>query len=331
MGSQETKALLTDSFEREFAYLRLSVTDACNFRCAYCLPNGYRKNEAQNPLELVEIRRLVRAFAGLGFWKVRLTGGEPTLRQDIVDIAATVKATDGVERVALSTNAYRLRQLAPALRAAGVTHVNVSVDSLDRRRFAEITGQDRLPEVLEGIENALELGLHVKTNAVLLRDTIDRDLESFLDWIRQTPVSVRFIELMRTGDNADYFMAQHTSASRLQEALLRLGWRREQRSPGDGPAVGFSHPDHLGRVGIIAPYSPDFCSSCNRLRVSCRGELRLCLFGEGGYSLRALLQDDSQIEELQATVRHLLSDKKASHSLQEGKYGSTRNFAGIGG
>lgn len=322
---------LTDGFHRQFAYLRLSVTDACNFRCSYCLPNGYQKTERDAPLRIDEIRRLTQAFAGLGFWKVRLTGGEPTLRQDIVEIARAVKAVPGIERVALSTNAYRLRQLAPALKEAGVSHVNVSIDSLDPARFHEITGHDRLQEVLAGVETARAVGMAVKTNAVLLRDTLEHDLEPFLAWARERDLSVRFIELMRTGDNGEYFAAQHTPASALQARLLRLGWHRRDREEGSGPAVVFEHAQSRGTVGIIAPYSADFCTTCNRLRVSCRGDLRLCLFGEGGYPLRALLQDDSQREELQATVQRLLGEKQAAHSLQEGKYGSTRHFAGIGG
>jgi cyclic pyranopterin phosphate synthase len=323
--------MLQDGFQREFQYLRLSVTDTCNFRCTYCLPNGYRKTDADAPLTGEEIRRLVRAFARMGFWKVRLTGGEPTLRRDIVELARTVASTDGIRQVALSTNGYRLAALAQPLVEAGVSRFNVSIDSLDRARFAEMTGQDRLEEVLAGTRAVLALGAQLKINAVWMRRTLERDLDGFLAWLRETPAAVRFIELMRTGENGALFGVEHVSSSELQARLLRDGWRRQERAAGSGPAVEFTHADYAGRVGIIAPYGPDFCTTCNRLRVSSRGDLRLCLFGEGGYALREWLQHDSQADELVARVHAVLGEKKVSHFLQEGNYGSTRNFAGIGG
>ena len=324
---------LQDTFERKFAYLRLSVTEACNFRCVYCLPNGLsRQPEPENYLSVPEIRRLVSAFSGMGFWKIRITGGEPTLRVDILEIAKSVAEVPGVTRVALSTNAYRLKKIARDLKSAGVTHLNVSLDSLDRETFHEITGFDKLSDVLSGIETALGLGFAgVKVNAVLMKGRNDEALSTFQEWIRDIPVSVRFIELMRTGENENLFSRHHAPATFLQEQLLVQGWKRLARLDGDGPAVEFRHPDYAGAIGIIAPYSPDFCSTCNRLRISSRGDLRLCLFGEGGYSLRHLLQSDDQEGELQETVHRLMGEKKESHYLQEGQYGSTRNFASIGG
>ncbi len=324
--------MLTDSHQRHFQYLRLSVTDTCNFRCVYCLPDGQKKTAQPPQLSREEIRRLVRGFAGLGFWKVRLTGGEPTVRQDILEIARDVADVPGIRRVALSTNGYRLASLAGALRAAGVSDVNISLDTLDRERFREVTGQDKLGDVVAGIEAALAAGFRsVKINAVWMQGSLERELGAFLDWVRGTPVSVRFIELMRTGDNAAFFEKRFVPSTQLQTVLLRAGWRRQERQTGDGPAVGYAHPEYRGTIGIIAPYSPDFCASCNRLRVNCRGDLRLCLFGEGGYPLRPFLREDTQVGELQQAVRAVLVDKKAGHELQEGRYGLTRNFATIGG
>ncbi len=325
-------ASLTDGFGRAFHYLRVSVDDVCNFKCVYCLPDGYHKTEPDPPLSAAELRRLVTAFAGMGFWKFRLTGGEPTSRHDIVDLAAAVAVVPGVRRLGLSTNGGRLAALAPALKAAGVQAVNVSVDSLDRERFREITGRDMLPAALQGIERCLALGFEsVKANVVLLKGLNDGELEGFLEWTRETPVGVRFIELMRTGDNAAFFGERHLPAAGLLELLAAKGWTEEPRREGDGPARTFRRPGHRGSIGVIAPYDAGFCSTCNRLRVTSRGALRLCLFAEADVPLRHLLQDDAQAEELRRTVRELLARKEASHYLPEGRTGSTRHFAMIGG
>ncbi len=322
---------LVDSFGRTFSYLRLSVEDACDYRCRYCLPGGYKKEESEPPLSVDEIRRLAAAFAELGFWKVRLTGGEPTLRRDLVEIAAAVAGTPGVRRVALSTNGARLAELAPGLARAGVSAVNVSVDSLDPARFREITGHDHLPRILEGIERALALGLTVKLNAVLMKGLNDGEFERFVELSRARPLAVRFIELMPTADNIDFFTERHLKAESLAARLAENGWTEAPRAEADGPARRFSKPGFAGSVGVIAPYAEDFCATCNRLRVTARGRLRMCLFAEGEHSLRPLLRSDDQRAELQESVRALLGRKDVSHYLPDGKLGNTRHFAAIGG
>ncbi len=322
---------LIDDFGRCFHYLRLSVTDACNFRCRYCLPNGYRKTEDDSPLNIAEIARLTGAFAELGFWKVRLTGGEPTVRQDIVAIAKTVALIPGVRRVALSTNGYRLAELAPALKAAGIAAVNVSVDSLDPARFEELTGQNNLNVVLTGINRSLELGLETKINVVLMKGLNDAEFGSFVELARERRISVRFIELMPTIDNKDFFAAHHFKAEALIAWLETNGWSERARREGDGPARAFQKRGYNGYVGVIAPYAKDFCSTCNRLRVTSRGRLRLCLFSAAEHSLRDLLQDDAQSLLLQERVKTLLGLKEISHSLPEGNLGNTKHFAMMGG
>lgn len=322
---------LADSHGRTFTYLRLSVEDACDYRCLYCLPGGYKKEEPEPPLSVDEIRRLVAAFAGMGFWKVRLTGGEPTVRRDIVEIAAAVAKTPGIRRTALSTNGARLAELAGGLAAAGITAVNVSVDSLDPERFRQVTGRDDLPKVLAGVERALALGLTVKLNAVLMKGLNDGEFARFVEFTRNRDVSVRFIELMPTADNMDFFAARHLKAESLVAWLNENGWTEQARAEADGPARRFTKEGHAGSVGVIAPYAKDFCASCNRLRVTSRGRLRLCLFAEGEHSLRPLLQKDSQLSELQNSVSALIGRKDASHYLPEGRLGDTRHFAAIGG
>ncbi|MFI5362685.1 MAG: GTP 3',8-cyclase MoaA [Elusimicrobiota bacterium] len=323
--------ILADSFGRKFHYLRLSVEDACDYRCRYCLPGGYKKEEPEPPLSVHEIRRLAAAFAGMGFWKVRLTGGEPTLRRDLVEIASVVSATPGIRRVALSTNGARLLSLADDLARAGVSAVNVSVDSLDPARFREITGHDHLPQVLAGVARAQELGLDVKLNAVLMKGLNDGEFARFVELAREKPLGVRFIELMPTADNVDFFTARHLKAESLASWLTENGWSERPRAEADGPARRFEKDGYAGSVGVIAPYAKDFCSTCNRLRVTSRGRLRLCLFAEGEHSLRPLLQSDAQRGELQETVAALLGRKDPTHYLPEGRLGNTRHFAAIGG
>lgn len=322
---------LKDSFDRAFRYLRLSVEDACNFRCVYCLPEGYKKTQQAPPLSRDEVGRLLRAFAELGLWKVRLTGGEPTLRQDIVELVETAVATPGVRAVALSTNGHRLRELAPRLKSAGLSSINISVDSLDPGRFEELTGRRLLAEILSGVEDCLSLGLKTKLNAVLLAGLNDGELGSFLDYARNRPVEVRFIELMRNGATLPIFEQRHLSAKAVLDLLAERGFSEEPRGPADGPARRFSHRDFHGKIGVIAPYSPDFCSTCNRLRVTSRGGLRLCLFAEEDFDLRPLLQEDGQREALKTRVRELLGRKEPSHYLPEGRYGGAKNFAVMGG
>lgn len=323
---------LTDGFGRRFPYLRLSLTEACNFRCTYCLPDGYQADGRPAFLAVDEIERLVRAFATLGMHKIRLTGGEPSLRKDLDQIIATVAKVPGIRKVAITTNGSVLPRRLPGWHAAGLTALNVSMDSLRRDRFHAITGHDRLPEILEGLEMAQQLGMEsIKLNAVLLRGSNDDELPQWMAFLRDRPISVRFIELMRTGDNQAYFERHHLRADVLVDQLLAAGWQLRPRADDAGPAREYGHPDHRGRIGIIAPYSKDFCKGCNRLRVTARGDLRLCLFGDFGVALRPLLQHDDDRDALLARVTTQLGLKAAGHGLHQGQTGLTPHLASIGG
>jgi cyclic pyranopterin phosphate synthase len=323
---------LRDACGRDLHYLRLSVTDRCNFRCVYCLPHGCPRGDGERPLTLAEIERLVQGFAGLGFWKVRLTGGEPTLRPDVVEVVRRVALTPGIRRVGLTTNGHRLASLAPRLRDAGLASLNVSVDSLDAARFREITGTDRLDAVVRGVEAALAAGIpSVKVNAVLLRGMGDGELNRFFDWTEKVPLTVRFIELMQTAENGVLFGQARLPASAVAEELGRLGWTRLPRDEGDGPAANYAHPAHAGRVGLISAYEKGFCEACNRLRVSSVGDLKLCLFGDGEVPLRPLLRGAGQREALMALVEAAVTAKPAHHDLAAGRCGSTANLAMTGG
>lgn len=328
----EDNVLIGDRFGRRFPYLRLSVTDVCNFSCSYCLPDGYQKTHNDEFMSVPEIRRLVTAFAGLGTWKIRLTGGEPTVRPDFIELAQTVSSIPGIRRLAFTTNGYRLPERAQSYFDSGLRAINVSIDSLDPRKFHEITGHNRLSEIVEGVNAALNAGFEtVKINTVLLKGVNDDELDGFLAFVENRPVSLRFIELMQTGDNLTYFRKHHIPSTVILSKLIARGWMLQERVDGAGPAVEYAHPSYAGRIGLIAPYAKDFCSTCNRLRVSARGSLHLCLFGTGGYDLRSLLQDDTHNDALKDKILSLMQFKRSSHFLHHGDTGARQHLASIGG
>ncbi len=322
-----------DKFHRKFYYLRLSVTDVCNFKCTYCLPDGYKPSGKNSSfLSLPEIKRVVKAFADCGTSKVRITGGEPSLRKDFTDIIHTVASMQGIEKVATTTNGYRMAKQVADWREAGLTHINVSVDSLDPRMFHQITGENKFTEVMQGIDRAFEVGYEqVKVNVVLMKDLNHNELPAFLNWIKDRPIQLRFIELMQTGEMDDLFSKHHVSGVAIRNQLIANGWLLKVRSRNDGPAQVFVHPDYKGEIGLIMPYEKDFCESCNRLRVSAMGKLHLCLFGEHGIDLRDLLERDDQEGELIERIQAQLQTKSVSHFLQDGNTGMTPHLASIGG
>ena len=325
--------MLTDTHNRRFNYLRLSVTDACNFRCNYCLPDGYQKpcSDIEKPLTVDEIRSLVKAFSLNGTSKVRITGGEPSLRKDLPEIIRACKSIDGIETVAMTTNGYRLTRQLDSYIDAGLDQINISADSLRPETFQLITGQDKLHEVLNSIDLAIARGLKtVKLNAVLLREYNAEELSHFFNFVKDRPVTVRFIELMETGDNGEFFNQQHLKGLDIQKQLENSGWVPRLRGTNAGPAIEYAHPDYQGGIGLIMPYSKDFCQSCNRLRVSSEGNLHLCLFADNNLPLRPFLLEEST-EALALRIRRLVLGKLEGHDLHHGATGSTRHLAMLGG
>lgn len=331
----EPSTRLIDSFGRRLTYLRVSVTDRCNFRCTYCLPE-----DADFPfgdkafLSVDEIEAIVGALVRLGIRRVRLTGGEPLVRKDILEIARRLKALPGLENLALSTNGTGLVELAPALKAAGVDRVNVSVDSLDAERFRAITRRGDVQEVWRGVEAALDAGLHpVKLNAVLLGKSNLPDVERLAALTLDRPLSVRFIEMMPTEVNhhlqAEEFVSADVVRARLEERFGPLS--PAETGPRTGPAKAFRFPGATGSVGFITPLSHTFCADCNRLRLTARGELRLCLFADRVYPLRHLLAAPSPEAALEAEILRVLAEKPAEHMLTQGNYGNLVSFMQIGG
>ena len=328
--------LLQDSFGRKFPYIRMSITDVCNFKCGYCLPNGYQVDKSDNRkfLHLDEIKRLAKCFSELGVCKIRITGGEPTVRKDFFDIVKVLKFESGIKKVVITTNGYHLDQKAKQLIDSGLNGINISIDSLDRETFKNITNHDRLPEILRGIKNLQDLGFeNIKINGVLLNgvNASEKDFNKWSEFIKNNKIDYRYIELMRTGDNLDYFNKYHVSSKVFKDYLNKNKWIYQTLGKDAGPSLNYINPDYKGKFGIIAPYSKDFCKSCNRLRITSRGDLRLCLFGNTGISIRHLLQKDEQLEELKDLILKQMRFKKESHYLELGETGLTKNLSTTGG
>lgn len=322
--------MLEDKFGRKFHYLRLSVTDVCNYRCDYCLPDGYQGGKPTGFMSIDEIDTLVAAFAQLGTHKVRITGGEPSLRSDLTDIIERIAANPSICHIGLTTNGFLLEKHIEDWHQAGLNSVNVSIDSLDPKMFNAITGHDHLERILRGIERAIKLGVTVKVNAVLMKQINQHSMQGFLDWIKQQPITLRFIELMQTGDNKSLFEQQHVSGQPIKQTLVEQGWQPVIRDQAAGPAQEFYHPQFAGRIGLIMPYSKDFCASCNRLRVTAKGKLHLCLFADQGLDLRDVIED-GDVRLVKSRLISLLGDKHATHYLDQGFTGATQHLAMLGG
>ena len=327
---------LKDSFGRTFPYIRLSITDVCNFKCGYCLPNGYQIDKSDNRkfLHLDEVRRLAKALSELGVNKIRLTGGEPTVRKDFFDIVKTIKENSGIKKTVITTNGYHLDKIAYKIKESGLDGINISIDSLNKEVFKKVTSHDRLEEILRGIKVLQSLNFkNIKINAVLLKGINDSedDFNQWSNFIQENKIDFRYIELMQTGDNLDYFRKYHVPATKFTDYLNKNNWIIQTFGRDAGPAKNYLNPKFKGKFGIIAPYSKDFCKTCNRLRITAKGDLRLCLFGNTGINIRHLMQTDNQIEELKDLILKQLNFKKESHYLELGETGLMKNLSTTGG
>jgi len=283
-------------------------------------------------LSLPEISRLVKAFALNGTRKIRITGGEPTLRKDLPEIIALCKQTPGIEKVALTSNGYRIEHQLADLKAAGLDALNLSADSLRPETFKLITGHDKLEAIYRALDVAEAENIHhIKLNTILLREYNSHEIQDFFEFIRHRKVTLRFIELMQTGDNGGFFKAQHFPGTHIQQQLLANGWTLRTKAGHDGPALEYSHPDYAGGIGLIMPYSRNFCADCNRLRVSSNGRLHLCLFADDNLALREYLSPAYSIEQLAAHLRECVLGKQSGHDLHAAKTGAIRHLAMIGG
>jgi len=296
---------LIDPFGRKIEYVRVSVTDKCNYRCGYCMPEQGVHPEGRHTeyLSYDELARIIKAFVNLGVAKIRLTGGEPLVRKNLASFVEQIKTFDGLEDISLSTNAHYLEREASALKKAGVSRVNVSIDSLKPSRFKNITRGGDLKKVLAGVDKALEVGLQpVKFNMVVMKGTNDDEIEAMVDYGLAKGVEVRFIETMPIGPAGVSLMDQHYPASKILQRVKQHVGKDLIPSTGkthDGPSKNFKIAGTDTRIGVISAVSQHFCESCNRVRLTAKGVLALCLGQEDSVDLRTPLREGITDEALE--------------------------------
>lgn len=326
---------LIDGFRRPITYLRISVTDKCNLRCIYCMPEeGLEWLRREEILSYEEIASIVRAAASVGVRSIRLTGGEPLVRRDLSRLVAAIATVPGIDDVALSTNGLLLEAQLPELVAAGLTRVNLSLDTLRADRFEAIARRPGLEAVLRGIEAVVRAGLSpVKLNCVVMRGKNDDELPDFAELTRRLPIFVRFIEVMPVHENLELQRDTYVSSEEILRRIAAMGELRAVAGPGgNGPARYFALPGAAGAIGVISPLSHDYCERCNRVRLTADGRLRLCLFGDHAVDLRTPLRAGATTDRLAGMLRSAMLIKPERHHLRLGESSSRmRAFSEIGG
>ena len=323
-----------DRYQREIHYLRLSVTDLCNLRCRYCMPDGVEKLEREAVLTYEEFLRLAALFARCGIDTVRVTGGEPLVRKNVAQLVAGLKETPGIRRVTLTTNAVLLAEQLPALLDAGLDSVNISLDTLRPEVFRQITARDDFAAVQAGLQAALQSGLPVKLNCVPQAGVNEGELEQLAALAKDNAMQVRFIEMMPIGYGA---AMPCISGPELRVRFARRWPELAPLSPaqehalGDGPAVYYTVPGWQGSIGFIAAVHGKFCASCNRVRLTSQGFLRPCLASETGCDLRALLRSGADDAQLLTAIRETIWAKPREHHFNDSSMPATRGMYRIGG
>jgi len=323
---------LRDQFGRSIEYLRISVTDRCNFRCLYCMPaEGLQWLPKAEILTYEEIAATVGQLAPLGLRRLRITGGEPTIRPDLERLVAQLRAVPGIEDIALSTNGVRLEALGPTLRAAGLDRVNISADSLRADRIAAISRRNLGFDPVRAATAAERAGLDpVKINMVVMRGVNDDEVEEFARLTLEHPWHIRFIELMPVGEMRDLTWEHVVPSDEVLARIRTLGALEPAAGParGNGPAVYYAFPGARGTIGMITPMTHTYCGSCNRVRLTADGRLRTCLFGDHEVDLRTPLRAG---EPLESHFRRALAEKPKEHALLQMKVGGLRALSQVGG
>ena len=347
--------LLVDSHGRVLRDLRISITDRCNFRCLYCLPeteaahNFYRGRWANLPdstpiiqqwvprskiLSFEEIERVVRIAVDLGIQKIRLTGGEPLLRNNVEDLVARISQIPAIQDLAMTTNGFLFPEKARKLRDAGLRRISFSLDSLDAANFKKITGRDGLEEVLTSIKLARDLGFSpVKVNAVVIRDINDHEIVSLAEFAREHDLSFRFIEFMPLDSARAWLKEMVVSGREVLERLRERFTLKPVRSENPSEtATRWAFEDGRGEIGIIAPVSEPFCGHCNRIRMTADGKIRTCLFSVIEHDLRSLLRNGRSDEEITQWLKEVVWQKEARHHIGEVDFvPASRSMSCIGG
>lgn len=323
---------MRDQFGRSIEYLRISVTDRCNFRCQYCMPvEGLPWLPKQEILRYEEITEIVRQLAPLGLRRLRITGGEPTIRPDLASLVRQLRAIEGIEDIALSTNGVKLPELAPALASAGLDRVNISADSLRPDRVVRIARRDLGFDLVTAARAAQDAGIGpIKINVVVMRGINDDEVADFAALTLTHPWHVRFIELMPVGELRELTWDHVVPSAEVLAQVARLGELQPDAGParGNGPAVYYRLPGGVGTIGVITPMTHTYCSTCNRVRLTADGRLRTCLFGDHEVPLREALRRG---ESLRPLFERALAEKPKEHALLQMRVGGLRALSEVGG
>ena len=324
---------LSDAFGRRIDYIRLSVTDRCDLRCFYCMPEGFKDFETPDHwLSFDEIERVIGAFGRLGVRRVRITGGEPLVRKGVAELAGRLTRLPGVDDLSLSTNAVQLAKHARALKEGGVARLNVSLDTLKPERFAEITGGGKLQKVIDGLMAAKQAGLApIKINMVAMQGVNDDEFESMLEFCMEHGFTLRFIETMPMGSTGKAALGQYLPLQEVKERLTARYDLVDAVMDGGGPARYMKPAGSETKIGFITPMSQHFCETCNRVRLSVDGTLYMCLGQEHNYPLRELLREGVSDEELEQHIIKAINLKPERHEFSEKPEQSIRFMSMTGG
>ncbi|TFB11016.1 GTP 3',8-cyclase MoaA [Candidatus Marinimicrobia bacterium MT.SAG.3] len=315
---------MIDSFGRNVNYLRISVTDRCNLRCVYCMPDeGMTWLKRSELLTYEEICRIVRVMAELGLSKVRFTGGEPLVRSDLPELVKEISVIKGIDDISLSTNAVLLDKYAVRLKEAGIQRVNISLDTLDAEKFLKISLRHTLEDVLNGIKAAEDVGMKpIKINMVVMKGVNDDELAEFASLTLTKDYTIRFIEMMPLKENLDRQEISYLSTEKIKKAISGVGELIPlERDISGGPARNYKIKGAKGKLGFISPLSHTFCADCNRMRLTATGGLKLCLFNEPELNFRDPMRNGATDDDLKLMIRDALIIKPLEHNLQVGKAG----------
>lgn len=334
-----TARQIIDKFDRIHDYIRISVTDRCNLRCVYCMPEeGMTFLPPQDVLSYEEITEVVRVLAGMGVRKVRLTGGEPLTRPNLEELIAAIHTIEGIEDIALTTNGIYLAPKAKLFKEAGLNRLNISLDSLQADRFAKITRGGDFHKVMESIDTCLALGYNpIKLNVVLIKGGNDDEILDFLSMTAKRKVIVRFIEYMPIGHHDQSWMKGYVPLSTVLEQCKQAGLDVQpvEDTKGNGPAEYYKIEGAPGRFGLIHPVSDHFCASCNRLRLTADGHVKPCLYWDDEWNVRPLIGDDEKLREM---ILRAIEAKPETHEMakalnqeEQSHQPTTRRMSQIGG
>ncbi len=320
---------MKDQYQREVDYIRISVTDRCNYRCQYCLPReGAESAERSEVMTYDEIMRLVKAAAGAGITKVKITGGEPLVRKGVCGLIQNLRRIPGIESVTMTTNGALLRRFLPELAASGVSGVNISLDTMDKEKYHRLTRRGDFSEVWEGIRKTIIAGIPVKVNCVPIVGINEDEIIDIASLAWKYPITVRFIEIMPIGLGKEYTPVTQDEIKKILEA--QFGYMEPVKEIlGNGPAIYYQLPEFREKIGFISALSRKFCRSCNRIRVQADGTLKLCLNYEGHINFRDEMRNGIDDGELQQLLKDCIYMKPKCHNFPSRGWPSAENGAGV--